>query len=341
MAFHEDHPWHRIEKIDAHVHYNVDRTALLDTGKANGFRLVTINTEIGEFISPEEQQNLAIKINENDPGRLHFITTFRTQDFSKPGWQDQALYELESGWERGAVAAKIWKNIGMELKDQKGNFIMADNPAFDPLYSYLEKNNIPLAAHLGEPKNCWLPLEEMTVTSDRDYFSRNPVYHMYLQPHAPSYKDQLNARDRILAKHPNLTFVGLHLASLEWSVDEVASWLDRHPSAGVDLAERVCHLQYQAVDQRSKVISFMEAYQDRIIYGSDQIDADESIPASEIIQALETKWKNEFRFFSDDTIQTAWNVAKPFRGLGLPEKIVKKIFHDNAIRYYPRMEEWT
>src|SRR5690625_6773904 len=78
----------------------------------------------------------------------------------------------------------------MELKDQKGNFIMADNPAFDPLYSYLEKNNIPLAAHLGEPKNCWLPLEEMTVTSDRDYFSRNPVYHMYLQPHAPSYKDQ-------------------------------------------------------------------------------------------------------------------------------------------------------
>src|SRR5690625_6035003 len=84
MAFHEDHPWHRIEKIDAHVHYNVDRTALLDTGKANGFRLVTINTEIGEFISPEEQQNLAIKINENDPGRLHFITTFRTQDFSKP-----------------------------------------------------------------------------------------------------------------------------------------------------------------------------------------------------------------------------------------------------------------
>src|SRR5690625_5623257 len=105
---------------------------------------------------------------------------------------------------------------------------------------------------------------------------------MYLQPHAPSYKDQLNARDRILAKHPNLTFVGLHLASLEWSVDEVASWLDRHPNAGVDLAERVCHLQYQAVDQRSKVISFMEAYQDRIIYGSDQIDADESIPASEI-----------------------------------------------------------
>src|SRR5690625_5168506 len=89
-----------------------------------------------------------------------------------PEWQDQALYELESGWERGAVAAKIWKNIGMELKDQKGNFIMADNPAFDPLYSYLEKNNIPLAAHLGEPKNCWLPLEEMTVTSDRDYFSK-------------------------------------------------------------------------------------------------------------------------------------------------------------------------
>ena len=78
-----------------------------------------------------------------------------------------------------------------------------------------------LMGHL-EPRNCWLPLEEMTVKNDRRYFQNNPQYHMYLHPEMPSYEEQLAARDRMLGKHPNLPFLGAHFGSLEWSVDALA-----------------------------------------------------------------------------------------------------------------------
>ncbi len=328
--------YNEIPKIDAHIHQNANRSALLDVAEDDGFRLLSINTEIPEFPDPEEQQEIVLECKSEDADRINFITTFTTENWGETGWQDQAIEQIKTGRENGAVAVKIWKNIGMDLQDKDDNFVMADHDAFDPIYEFLVKEEIPLAAHLGEPKNCWLPLEEMTVESDKDYFSKNPQYHMYLHKEFPSYQEQLQARDNVLEKHSDLKFIGLHLASLEWSVRKVANWLDQFPNAVVDLAERVCHLQYQAIDHQKKVKEFVEKYQDRIIYGSDQID-DGSIAPEEIQNVIRSKWTNEFEFFASGTIQSAWNVSQPFKGLGLDKEILEKLFHDNAIRYYPRL----
>ena len=72
---------------------------------------------------------------------------------------------------------------------------------------------------------------------------------MYLHPEMPSYQDQIDSRDRMLAKHKNLPFLAAHLASLEWSVDELAKFLDRFPNAVVGVAERLEILQHRRVDQ--------------------------------------------------------------------------------------------
>jgi predicted TIM-barrel fold metal-dependent hydrolase len=338
MSLQKDHIYYDFEKIDAHIHQNVNRPAILDEARNEGFRLLSINTNYFGFNSTDKQREIALECGKRSPGNLHFIASFSADGWETPGWSEKALEQIKTGWKKGAVAVKIWKNIGMELRDKDGGFVMADHPDLDPIYEYLVKHEIPLATHFGEPKNCWLPLDEMTVSSDKDYFSKNPQYHMYLQKDFPSYAEQLQARDRVLEKHPGLRFIGLHLASLEWSVDEVAKWLDKHPGAGVDLAERVCHLQHQAADQHKKVKEFVESYQDRIIYGTDQID-DGSLDAAEIQNTIREKWHNEFRFFSDEDEQTAWNVNKPFKGLGLSKKILRKLFHDNAIHYYPRLSK--
>jgi hypothetical protein len=335
----ETDPLYRdIEKIDAHLHQNSYRTALMDVAKNEGFRLISINTDVREFPGTEKQREIAIDCEQLVPGTLGFIATFSVRNWGASGWQDQAIEQIKRGWEKGAVAVKIWKNIGMDLRDENGQFIMADHHSFDPVYEFLIRNEIPLLAHLGEPKNCWLPIEEMTVKSDRNYFTANAQFHMYLHEEFPSYEEQLHARDRVLARHKGLKFIGAHLASLEWSVDMLADWLDSHPDAGVDLAERVCHLQYQAVNNHRKVKEFVETYRDRIIYGSDQIDDGTSKP-SQIQEEIRIKWRNEFRFFAGNDLQTAWNVDKPFQGLGLDREILKKLFRDNAIHYYPRIRE--
>jgi predicted TIM-barrel fold metal-dependent hydrolase len=322
---------HNFELIDAHVHLNSPDLALAKIAVDSGIQLITINTEVPFFPDIDKQKQIA----RNAPS-THFLVTFSTMNWGKSGWQDGAIQQIENGLNDGAVGVKIWKNVGMELRKNDSTYVMADDPSFDPVYHYLSRQRIPLLAHLGEPKNCWLPVDEMTVTSDRDYFANHPQYHMYLHRQMPSYEDQIEARNRVLDKFPELQFIGAHLASIEWSVDELAGWLNRYPSAGVDLAERVCHLQHQAIKNPEKVRSFVETYCDRIIYGSDQID-DGTISETRLKKTVLDKWKNEFRFFSGSDIQTAWNVEKSFRGLGLDEKILKKIFRENALRYYSLM----
>ena len=146
---------------------------------------------------------------------------------------------------------KVWKNIGMVVKDKDGKHIFLDDPRFDGVMAHIQKLGIPLIAHQGEPLNCWLPLDKMTTDNDRSYFKEHPEYYMYLHPEEPSYEMLMAARDRFVAFHPKLPFVGAHMASLEWSVDRLAVWLDRFPNANVDIAARMTQIQYQS-DQRSR-----------------------------------------------------------------------------------------
>jgi len=138
-------------------------------------------------------------------------------------------------------------------------------PPFKPVIDFIISKNLPITGHIGEPRNCWLPLNQMTVSSDSSYFAENPQYHMFLHPEYPSYEDQINARDHLLEMHTDLKFVGCHLGSLEWNVDELAKRLDKFPNMAVDMAARICHLQYQSAKDREKVRNFCIKYQDRLL----------------------------------------------------------------------------
>ncbi len=121
---------------------------------------------------------------------------------------------------------------------------------------FIQDQGKTLMGHLGEPKNCWLPLDSMTTQNDRRYFENHPEYHMYLHPEMPSHEALMQARDCVLEKHPDLRFVGAHMGSLEYSVDELAKRLDRYPNMSVDLAARMGQLFYQTADGREKVRDF-------------------------------------------------------------------------------------
>ncbi len=322
-----------IEKIDAHMHYSSKGTALLEQAANDKFSFISINTDIRFFDSIGKQEEYILTHNAS---RLHHIATFEMADWGKPGWLEKALSQIKQGISNGAIAIKFWKNIGMDIKDNNGNFLMLDDPSFQPIFEYLIANNIPAIGHLGDPKNCWLPLDEMTVNSDRAYFKKHPEFHMALDSECPSYEEQMEARDNVLNKNPNLRFVGAHLASLEWNVDMIGDWLDRFPNAAVDLAERVSHLQLQAMKDWQKVRSFMVKYQDRILYGSDVI-YDEQCDSKEIRERTHRIWKAEWDFFATDKDMESPQFSGKFKGLGLADQIINKIYRENALNLYPKL----
>ncbi|HEX6223214.1 MAG TPA: amidohydrolase family protein [Chryseolinea sp.] len=323
----------KVKKIDTHMHLNANQLALAEQAQDDNFQLLTVNVDVNSYPSLEDQKRFALHQKKSFPDRIDFLSAFTLTRWDSADWADQTISDLKKSFEEGALGIKLWKNIGMTYKDASGRFIMIDNPKFDPVIEFIIKADKTVMAHLGEPKNCWLPLDQMTVNNDRTYFKNHPEYHMYLHPEYPTYDDQINARDRFVEKHPDMRFVGAHLGSLEWDVDELAKRLDKFPNMAVDMAARIPHLQHQTMLDREKVRTFMVRYEDRIIYATDSGISTDSNPENEK-KDLHNTWINDWKYFVTDETLTSPHVNGEFQGLKLPRATVDKIYRENAKRWF-------
>jgi predicted TIM-barrel fold metal-dependent hydrolase len=324
----------RVEKIDAHVHIHGPAVRFMAQAVRDHFRILTINVDYPDFPALPDQQRDAVSLHERYPGRVAFAGAFSVQGFGSPDWAASAEHQIDLAVQQGAVGIKVWKNIGMSLKDADGHYVLPDDPRIEPVFAKLEREHIVLLGHQAEPLNCWLPFGQMTVRGDRDYFRAHPQYYMYEHPEMPSHDEILAARDRMLAAHPALRFDSVHLASLEWDVDKVAQFLDRFPGANVDMAARLVHLEYQASKDPQKVRRFLIRYQDRVLYGSDEAygpgDAD-----PRAVTEIHDGWLADWRFLATADRMHSSDFAASFHGLHLPREVLDKIYRRNAQSMFP------
>ena len=322
-------------KIDSHAHIDTDKGVFEEQAVKDNFRLLTINVDHSDSAAVIRQHDIALNAVKKYPANVYYAATFYfdTAGFGTESWSKKVISHLEKDIAGGAVSVKIWKNIGMTERDRNGKFIMVDDPALDPVINFIISRKIAITGHLGEPRNCWLPLDKMTVSGDSSYFAENPKYHMFLHPDFPSYEDQINARDHLLEKHPDLIFVGCHLGSLEWNVDELAKRLDKFPNMAVDMAARICHLEYQSASDRNRVRDFCIKYQDRLLYGTDLSD-EGSGTVQELSDNIHQTWIDDWKYFTSDEKMRSKSFRGEFQGLKLPKEVVRKIYSENAIKWY-------
>jgi predicted TIM-barrel fold metal-dependent hydrolase len=84
------------------------------------------------------------------------------------------------------------------------------------------------------------------------------------------------------------------------------------------------------MEPREKLIAFITKYQDRLIYGT---DSEYSGGAEETIRDLESVYANDWRFLA--TSDTVEYKGKPVKGLDLPKAVLRKIYHANAVKWFP------
>jgi predicted TIM-barrel fold metal-dependent hydrolase len=240
---------------------------------------------------------------------------------------------LDAKFAQGAVLVKFWKVVGLELKTPDGSFLLPDDPVLDPVYAHLAARRKPLLAHHGEPREPWLPLDPKGV--HYSYYSRNPKWHLYGRPEFPSHARIIEARDHILAKHPDLVVIGAHIGSLEWDVDEVARRLDKYPNFHVEVSARTRDLTRQPA---AKVRAFFVKYQDRILYGVDRSwmphRTPEVTPTDAQRQAfadnLEAQYRRDWDYYAGSG--TITYVDERVEALGLPVDVLEKFYWKNAGR---------
>ena len=319
--------FYKVNKTDAHMHYRTTDLDFLLWADSLKFKLITPNV----YYARDKQFKVATTIQPKFPDKFAFFGTIEAHRYMEPDFIQNTIASIDSTMAAGAVGIKIWKNIGMEIQDSTGRYLMVDDPIFKPIFDYLEKKNIRLMAHLAEPRNCWLPMEEMTVASQSNYYKKNPQYYMYLHPEAPSYEDHMQSRDNLLIQHPNLEFIGAHLNSQEWSIDELGKSFERFPTIKVDMSGRVNHLMHQSLTRREDVRNFLIKYQDRIMYATDKGVNHNPDGYDKIKNEVLTKWLDEWTFLATDSTYEAPQLErKTIKGLQLPKKVIDKIFFQNA-----------
>lgn len=326
----------KVPKIDAHLHlHGANQDAWLALAREDNFRALTINVDYPDFPPLAQQRQVASTLAHGHPQQVAWVATFAADGFERPGWTDATLKDLDAAKADGAVGVKVWKNIGMSLRDSQGKLIMVDDARFTPLFNGLARRGVMVLGHQGEPHNCWLPVEQMTVNNDREYFAAHPAYHMYRHPEMPGYEQQMAARDRLLARHSQLRFTGVHLASLEYDVERLARFLDAHPTVNVDVAARIGQLQYQSQRDPRRVRDFFIQYQDRLMYGSDLAQSAEQDDAA-FVADMDTVWRRDWRYFVTADSFAVPELDQPVRGLSLPRKVVDKLYRINAEKAYPQ-----
>jgi predicted TIM-barrel fold metal-dependent hydrolase len=250
---------------------------------------------------------------------------------SEPGYAAWQAEEIARAKTAGAVGVKVLKTLGLYLRDggPQGKLVAVDDRRFDPLWDACGRLQLPVAIHVGDPEAFFLPIdrfneryEELSAHPDWSFHGRD----------FPAFQEILAARDRVFARHPKTTFVALHVGHWAENLAAVGAMLDKFPNVHVEIGARIGELGRQP----RTAARFFDRYQDRILFGTDAIPLGKETPQQVFGEDL---YRIYYRFLetADEYFDYAPAPVPPqgrwrIYGLGLPERILRKVYNENAQR---------
>lgn len=302
--------------IDIHNHLrDLKNTAkyLEEMDKAGVWKCVSLDGRSAEDFY-KEHLSTSHKISKE-----RFLIFF-TPDFSKidePNFGQKEAKKLEEAVRLGARGMKIFKSLGLNVKDKSGKFVPVDDPRIDPIWAKCGELGIPVVIHVSDPKAFFTPIDRFNERYDELGAHPNWAY----GPEHPAKEELLEQRNRVMARHPKTIFIGAHMGNLPEELGRVSTWLATYPNFYVEMSARISELGRQPYTARK----FMIKHQDRIIFGTD------TPPNAEAYRIY-------YRFLetSDEYIDPAeghhlqgrWMIY----GLYLPDEVLEKIYNKNALK---------
>jgi predicted TIM-barrel fold metal-dependent hydrolase len=265
------------------------------------------------------------------PGRFVTFTEpsfYRVQEPGFAQWQGEEIARAKAA---GARGVKVLKTLGLFLREPlgTGKLVKVDDPRFDPLWEACGALGLPVAIHVADPEAFFLPTDRFNERYEE--LSNHPDWSFHGRDFPP-FPELIAARDRVLARHPKTTFIVLHVGNHAEDLGAVGAALDRFPNMNVEIGARIGELGRQPRTSRR----FFERYQDRILFGTDAVPRGHETPqqvfGDELYRIYYRFLETEDEYFDYAPApvppQGRWQIY----GLGLPEGILKKVYHDNAAR---------
>lgn len=320
----------RFPTVDAHNHLGrwlTKRWAARDMGvlvgrmdAANVAAVVNLDGMWGK----ELDANVA-RYDQAYPGRF---ATFAQLDWgeleSGPGFGERLAASVRDCVGRGAKGLKIWKNLGLHLRDGRGKLVMPDARRLTPVWDACASARIPVTIHTADPVAFFDPL---TPRNERlEELLDNPDWWFGDRRRFPRFDHLMYRFERLVAANPDTTFIGAHVAGCAEDLAWVSRMLDAYPNLNVDIAARLAELGRQP----RAAAALFRRHPRRILLGTDQFPP--AIATYRVyVRFLETA-DEYFPYSPGETPgQGRWAVS----GLNMPDTVLRKVCHDNAIRLIP------
>ncbi len=198
-----------------------------------------------------------------------------------------------------------------------------DSPGYDPFYSYLEKESVPLLFHVNDPESFWDPDRVSPGARAKGWFYGDGTF--------PSREQIYGEAENVLRRHPNLRVVFAHFYFLSAELDRLETFLAEHPTVCVDITPN-SEMYVHFTAQRERARQFFIDHADRILFGTDISGGRE--PEPDLGRRERERVWNMCRFLETDDEFTWWGMD--LKGLGLPRAALEAVCAGNFRRWAGR-----
>lgn len=253
------------------------------------------------------------------PGRINFIAVPSWQNIANTSlsqWLDDWRRRLDMFCNAGSRMIKFHMAPGT-IERRK---LKLDAPELEPFFAAILERKMAVMTHVGDPETWYTG----KYSDAAKYGTRDEHYAMW---------------ERVMQRYPEIPWIGAHMAGNPENLDRLQSLLDRYPQLSIDCsATRWMARELSA--RRDEARDFFIRNADRIMWGSDQVSGDDRgfdfLASRWWVQRklMETAYIGPSPIFDPDLPE---DKQPPLRGLALPDEVLRKFYHDNAIRFLSKI----
>lgn len=285
----------------------------------------------GYSLQPGDFAAFRARCLQRHPGRFYgFTTAGMATSREVPLFTDAAEFvervtaTLRAHVALGARGLKVLKELGLHYRDGRGRQVFADDERLAPIWEEAGRLGVPVLIHQSDPIGYFEP-----VTPDNEHYDtmlKYPDWSFADRKRFPRKAELIRRRDRLVARHRNVTFILPHVANYPEDLTYVSRLLDENRNVYIDFSARMDELGRQPYSARR----FMIRHQDRILFGSD-------MPVSAAMYRCYFRFLETYDewFAPPDYDGTFGRVRWRICGLGLPRGVLRRIYYQNALRVIP------
>ncbi|MBC7782983.1 MAG: amidohydrolase [Burkholderiales bacterium] len=318
-------PVHKIEKpkypaIDIHCHWvgQLDPKMLLANMEELGIsHAVNLSGGFGKDLLAMLDRFTAAS-----NGRLIIFANldFKPIDDAEFGTYNAQI--LEAARAKGCAGLKLFKSLGLTIRDKAGKIVPVDDPRFNPVWQTCARLKMPVLIHSADPKSFFTPTDARNERWMQ--LKRHPGW-SFFGGDFPKWDEVVAQRNRMIKANPETTFIIAHMAEGSNDYALLGKWLDEMPNMNIDISGRENEIGRQPLASRR----FFIKYADRILFGTDRYPGRPDQPRNRIYYRMLETEDEYFDYYDHPYPPTGeWKIY----GLNLPDDVLEKIYRGNAAR---------